>query len=84
MNIEESSLPEALRAAGPLLGHIHFVDSNRQAIGFGHTDMPRIVKALRDIGYAGYLSAEILPLPDSDAAAAQTMKAYQQFIGSIR
>ena len=26
-------------------------------------------------GHAGYLSGEILPLPDSEAAAAQTIKA---------
>ena len=31
--------------------------------------------ALKEIGYAGYLSGEILPLPDSAAAAAQTIKA---------
>ena len=51
---------------GPLVGHVHFADSNRHAIGFGHTDMPPILRALADIGYSGYLSAEILPLPDGD------------------
>src|SRR5204863_6377558 len=33
MNIEESCIADALRTAGPLVGHVHFVDSNRQAVG---------------------------------------------------
>ena len=82
MNIEERSLPDALRAAGPLIGHVHFADSNRQAIGLGHTAAQPIVQALREIGYAGYLSAEILPLPDSETAARQTMNAFKTLIGA--
>ena len=77
MNIEETDLAAALRLAGPLVGHVHFADSNRRAIGLGHTDMAPIMAALRDIGYAGYLSAEILPLPDSDQAAAQTIASFR-------
>lgn len=75
MNIEEVSNAAALRACGRHVGHVHFADSNRQAIGFGHTDVAPVVAALRDIGFAGYLSGEILPLPDSAGAAAQTIKA---------
>lgn len=82
MNIEEVDIATALRLAGPKLGHIHFVDSNRQAIGFGHIDMKPIVQALRDIGYGGYMSAEILPSPDSEAAARQTMKAFRSLFGN--
>ena len=75
MNLEEADIAAALRLAGPRLGHVHFADSNRQAIGFGHADAAPVIAALKDIGYAGYLSGEILPLPDSEAAAAQTIKA---------
>ena len=77
MNIEEPDLAAALREAGDLVGHVHFADSNRRAIGMGHTDIAPIVAALRDIGYAGYLSAEILPLPDSGAAARQTIESFR-------
>lgn len=80
MNLEEASLADALRAAGQRLGHVHFADSNRRAIGFGHTNIAPVAQALHDIGYAGYLSAEILPLPDSDAAARQTMEAYRNVV----
>jgi len=75
MNIEEVSVAATLRACGRHVGHVHFADSNRQAIGFGHTDAASVIAALKDIGFAGYLSGEILPLPDSEAAAAQTIKA---------
>jgi len=72
-------IAESLRQAGPLVGHIHFADSNRRAIGFGHTEIAAVVRALREIGFAGYASAEILPWPDSDSAARQTMNAFNQF-----
>src|SRR5581483_3148822 len=74
MNIEEADLAGAVRAAGPHVGHVHFADSNRRAAGMGHTDFAPVVAALRDIGYAGYLSAEVLPLPDPLAAARQTIE----------
>jgi sugar phosphate isomerase/epimerase len=80
MNIEEPDLAAALREADDLVGHVHFADSNRRAIGFGHTSVPPISGALRDIGYTGYLSAEILPLPDSTAAARQTIESFRRFV----
>lgn len=73
MNIEETDIAAALRGIAPQLGHVHWADSNRLAIGFGHTDVAPIAAALRETGYHGYLSAEILPLPDSEAAATQTL-----------
>lgn len=82
MNIEETDIASALRAAGPLVGHVHFADSNRRAIGFGHTHVPPIIEALRSIGYGGYLSAEILPQPDSLTAAKQTIQSFQTFVGA--
>ncbi len=81
MNIEESDLAAALREAGPLVGHVHFADSNRRAIGWGHTNVAPVIAALRGIGYQGYLSGELLPLPDSQAAAKQTMESFRRFVG---
>ncbi len=80
MNIEEQNLAESLRQTGALVGHVHFADSNRRAIGLGHTDTTPIAAALREIGYGGYLSAEILPLPDADTAAGQTMTSFRKVI----
>lgn len=73
MSIEEADLAATLTAVGDRLGHVHWADSNRQAIGFGHTAVEPVVAALGRIGYAGYLSAEVFPLPTAVAAARQTI-----------
>jgi sugar phosphate isomerase/epimerase len=78
MNIEEASIPGAFASAGAWVGHVHFADSNRRAIGLGHTCIEPIVEALRAIGYRGYLSAEILPQPSAEEAAAQTIASFQR------
>ena len=77
MNIEEQNIPQVIRLAGPAVGHVHFADSNRRAVGFGHIEYRYIIQALRDIRYQGYLSAEILPWPNSEAAAAQTIESFK-------
>ncbi len=79
MNIEETDIAQALRHGGEHIGHIHFVDSNRRPAGCGHMSYEPIVAALRDVAYSGYLSAEALPWPDSDAAAKQTIDAYRKY-----
>jgi sugar phosphate isomerase/epimerase len=77
MNIEEADLPSAIRAGAGYIGHVHFVDSNRRAAGYGHTDFKPIVQALTEIGYEGYLSAEALPLPSPTEAAEMTIKTFR-------
>ena len=78
MNIEEADPAAAIRDAGDLIGHVHFADSNRRAIGLGHTDIASVHAALDKIGYDGFLSAEILPLPDAETAARATMRSFQK------
>ena len=78
MNIEESNVAQAILDAGKHTGHVHFADSNRQAMGFGHTDAAPIVAALKEVGYTGYLSAEVFPLPDAHQCAAQEIKAIRE------
>ena len=78
MNIEEADSAAALREAGALVGHVHFADSNRRAIGLGQTNIAPIIAALRAIGYAGYLSAEIFPLPDAATAARRTIESFRR------
>ena len=80
MNIEESDLAAAIKDAARHIGHVHFADSNRQAIGFGHTNPIGVISALRKIGYQGYLSAEILPLPDPLSAATQTINSIKSLL----
>lgn len=79
MNIEEADIAAAIRMGAGHIGHVHFVDSNRRAAGFGHLDFAPIAAALREIGYSGFASAEALPYPDSLSAARQTMQAFRQY-----
>jgi sugar phosphate isomerase/epimerase len=82
MNIEEVSIVDALQQAGKRLGYIHFADSNRWAPGWGHTPFDKVIAALRDISYQGWISAEILPLPDDLAAARQSID-FARSIGAV-
>jgi len=81
MNIEEQDIAAALRTGGRHIGHVHFVDSNRRPAGCGHMDFAPVTAALREIGYAGYLSAEAFAWPTPSEAARQTMATYRQFRG---
>jgi len=74
MNIEETSIYGSIVKAKNYITHVHFADSNRWAPGYGHLDFLKIVETLKEIKYQGYLSAEILPLPDQDSAAEMTIK----------
>lgn len=82
MNIEEANIADGLRDGGEAIGHVHFVDSNRQATGFGHMDYVPIAKALKDIQFKGYASAEAFPIPDSQTAAKMTIEAFNQHLRS--
>ena len=77
MNIEEVDVAETITRLGSkkqdLIGHIHWADSNRRAMGFGHTDSTAIYQALKAIGYDRYLAAEVFPLPSPAEAANQTI-----------
>ncbi len=58
MNIEEEDLGGAIRTAEEHLVLFHAADSNRQAVGRGHTDFLGVMRALKDIGYNGAIIVE--------------------------
>ncbi len=78
MNIEEVDSAASLMAAGPDVGHVHLVDSNRRAAGYGHLDFTPIASALRRIGYSGFASAEALSWPGPEQAAMKTIETYRR------
>lgn len=79
MAIEEVDLAAAIRAAGRRLFHVHFADSDRAAPGHGHTDFRPIVQALREIGYGGFVSFELLPAAGDPFLALKGGKAQEFF-----
>ena len=58
MNIEESSIGDAIRTAGSLLGHLHTGECNRMVPGKGRTPWREIGDALKDIQYDGTVVME--------------------------
>jgi len=56
MNIEEGSIPDALRAAGGRIKHFHLNETNHCLHGMGHADYQEIFRILQGIGYDGYLA----------------------------
>jgi D-psicose/D-tagatose/L-ribulose 3-epimerase len=56
MNVAESSVCGALRMAGKHIVHMHINETNHAGLGTGHADFHAIIKALKDIGFAGYVS----------------------------
>lgn len=63
MNIEESDMCAAIRAAGTQLGHMHIGEANRNLPGTGTMDWDLIAQTLRDIGYQKNIVIEPFPLP---------------------
>lgn len=82
MNIEEVDPCSTIRTAGARLGYLHFADSNRLAPGQGHIDFPTLLQTLAEIGYGGFISAEILPFPDDATALAQTADYLRSLVGA--
>jgi D-psicose/D-tagatose/L-ribulose 3-epimerase len=53
MNIEEKSLGDAIRAAGPRIAHFHACENDRGTPGTGHIPWAEVAEALHAINYAG-------------------------------
>ncbi len=71
MNIEDARIGRSIESAAPWLSYVHLADSNRLAPGWGHLDFGEVFQSLGKTGYRGWVTAEILPKPDPDAAARQ-------------
>lgn len=69
-NIEEADICKSIREAAPYLGHVHLVDTNRQAVGHGHLEVRAVLDTFKDTGYNGWYSFEVLPIPDAETALA--------------
>ena len=83
MNIEEADMVESILKAGTAIGHVHFADTNRLAVGSGHLSVQPLIDALGQIGYRGFLSAEVFPQPDPQSAAERTIRSFKQSVRSV-
>jgi D-psicose/D-tagatose/L-ribulose 3-epimerase len=75
MNIEEKSLPSAIRSAGDKVLHFHICASDRGVPGTGHIDWKGVFGALEEIGYTRWLTIESFsPEPSAEASAAKVWR----------
>lgn len=82
MSIEESSIPDALRAAGDQVRHVHLGDNNRLLPGHGALDWDGIFGALRDIDYRGAINLECSTSGDPSTTLPQTAARLRALIGA--
>ncbi|MEM8729183.1 MAG: sugar phosphate isomerase/epimerase family protein [Pseudomonadota bacterium] len=99
MNIEEKDPPAAIRAAGDTLVHYHVSDNDRGRPGSGRYDFPADAQALADIGYKGWIVAEMFVMaghessrdlniwrdiePDPTEAASKTLAYVKETFGHV-
>jgi D-psicose/D-tagatose/L-ribulose 3-epimerase len=57
-NIEEKSVADAYRVAGPYLRHVHTCENDRGTPGSGHVEWDGVFRALRELRYDGWLTIE--------------------------
>jgi D-psicose/D-tagatose/L-ribulose 3-epimerase len=69
-NIEEKSLPEAIRTTASAINHVHISENDRGTPGTGHVDFAAVFDALKQAKYDGWLTVEAFgqALPDLAAA----------------
>ena len=80
MNVEDTDMWGNMRQAKDYIVHVHYSDSNRLAPGMGHFNFIKMTEVLKEINYSGYISAEILPIPDSYTAARQTITSMKSYL----
>lgn len=69
MVIEEKDLVASIMAAGDRIGYVHFAENNRLYPGAGSIRYMEVMGTLKAIGYRGYASLEIVPVPDEESCA---------------
>jgi sugar phosphate isomerase/epimerase len=74
MGIDECDPVAAIHRCKGRLGYFHLADNSRRYPGSGQFNFLKILTALEDIGYDGYLSVECLPYPDGEEAAGQAIR----------
>ena len=80
MNIEDADMWGSIHQAKDYIIHVHYSDNNRLAPGMGHFNFPKMTKVLQEINYKGYISVEILPIPDSYTAAKQAIISIKSYL----
>lgn len=75
MSTDDAPTPDLIRKYGAQAGHFHANDANRRGPGFGATDFVPIFQALKESGYAGWVSVEVFDYtPDPVTIARESIR----------
>jgi sugar phosphate isomerase/epimerase len=75
MSTDEAPAPDLIRKHVGDLGHFHANDPNKRGPGFGDTDFVPIFRALKESGYAGWVSVEVFDYaPDPMTIARESIR----------
>ena len=75
MSSESKSIPEIIRDSKSHLGYFHANDANLKGPGFGQVDFKPIAKALKEVGYKGYVSVEVFSFEEGpEVIATQSLE----------
>jgi D-psicose/D-tagatose/L-ribulose 3-epimerase len=69
-NIEEKSIPDAIRACADVLCHVHISENDRSTPGSGNIRWQQNFDTLKEVGYDGWLMIEAFGLALPEIAAA--------------
>lgn len=75
MSSEAESIPALIHRYASRLGHFHANDANRRGPGFGDVDFVPIFRALKEVGYSGWVSVEVFDYtPDPVTIARESIR----------
>lgn len=79
MSTEAFPTPDLIRRYAARAAHFHANDPNRRGPGFGETDFVPVFRALRESGYAGWVSVEVFDYtPDPETIARESLRYMQE------
>jgi sugar phosphate isomerase/epimerase len=70
MCVEQTTIPDIIHQSWPHFCHFHANDSNLKGPGFGEVDFRPIAAALKEVGYAAYVSVEVFRYEEGPEAIA--------------
>lgn len=85
MNIEETNIPETIRAAGRYIKHVHLADNTRLEPGTGSIDFLVAFRALAEVGFDGYLAFECsISGEDKEASLKRSIEFVRKTVAEAR
>jgi sugar phosphate isomerase/epimerase len=83
MDIEESDAAAAIERVGGLIGHIHLADNQRKEPGTGDLDFVKNFRALKKIGYTGYMAFECGLTGPADEALPRSVRFLRECLSQV-